>query len=142
MLDCGLDLERVPDRGGSYLLVLRLRGGHRRLRIGALGTVTFAPGYYCYAGSARGGLRARLARHLKVRGKRKHWHIDYLRPVAPPVALLVPDAGAGECALSRSVAALADASIPGFGAGDCRCASHLHYFAEDPLPYMKEGRIR
>jgi sugar fermentation stimulation protein A len=140
MLDCGLDLERVPRRGGTYVLVLRLRGRPRRARVGALGMVAFPPGYYCYVGSVRSGLRSRLARHLRTRGKRKHWHVDYLRALTRPVALLVAGPGVGECALSRQVAGLSDAGVRGFGASDCRC-SHLHYFAGDPVPYIKKGRI-
>jgi len=141
MLDCGLDLERVPCRGGAYVLVLQLRGPTRRVRTGALGVLAFRPGFYCYVGSAKSGLRSRLARHLRKGGKRKHWHVDYLRAVAQPVCLLVAEPGVGECALGRRVAALSGDCVAGFGASDCRCRSHLHYFARDPVPYMKKGRI-
>jgi Uri superfamily endonuclease len=50
-----------------------------RIRVGSLGTFTFAPGFYLYIGSARGpgGLRARIERHLR-KDKVKRWHIDYL----------------------------------------------------------------
>lgn len=104
-----------------------------RVRVGALGMLTFRPGFYCYVGSARGGLRARLARHLRTRGKRAHWHVDYLRRRCHPAGILVR-AGerADECTLSNAVARLADGSVPRFGSSDCGCASHLHYFAEDP----------
>ncbi|HYA22015.1 MAG TPA: DUF123 domain-containing protein [Thermoproteota archaeon] len=41
--------------------------------------MAFHPGLYLYVGSARGpgGLRARVARHLR-RDKVRKWHIDYL----------------------------------------------------------------
>jgi sugar fermentation stimulation protein A len=87
-----------------------------------------------YAGSARAGLRARLARHFRRSGKRVHWHIDYLRRRTIVVGALVwPGCDANECVLSDAIAARADASIEGFGCSDCGCASHLHVFAGCPV---------
>src|ERR1035438_8832695 len=49
-------------------------------RIGRLGALQLQSGFYFYVGSALGpgGVRARLAHHLKP-SRRPHWHIDYLR---------------------------------------------------------------
>jgi Uri superfamily endonuclease len=83
------------------------------------------PGRYLYCGSARGpgGLRARLARHMR-RGKRRHWHVDLLTEAGRVAgAWIVP--GGDECALVAALSHL-PMPIPGFGASDCRrCRSHL-----------------
>ncbi|MHC4788726.1 MAG: GIY-YIG nuclease family protein [Planctomycetota bacterium] len=127
------EAEELPRRGGVYVLVLEC-ARPLRLRVGALGWLRFEPGYYCYVGSARGGLAGRIARHARRSGKKKRWHVDYLRAYTAPVAVFCqvgPDAD--ECALSDAVARLAEMSVPGFGSSDCRCASHLHYLAESPV---------
>ncbi len=122
----------LPEEGGAYALVLMLERAVA-MRVGALGRMRFPPGWYCYVGSARGGLRARLQRHLRTEGKRLHWHVDHLRQHARPVGALVwRGADADECRLSEAVARAAESSVPGFGASDCRCESHLHYFPRDP----------
>ncbi len=123
---------------GAYILVLRQARERVDVRVGALGTVSFPRGFYCYVGSARKGLPARLARHLRRSGKRLRWHVDYLRQATQPVSVLTwAGEEADECALSRAVDGLAQWSVPGFGCSDCRCSSHLHYFRVDPT-----GRLR
>ncbi|MEO2141483.1 MAG: GIY-YIG nuclease family protein, partial [bacterium] len=66
---------------GSYALVLRLPS-RRRVAVGRLGEVDFPKGYYIYFGSALGGLKARVARHLRHE-KKLHWHADYLSAEVP-----------------------------------------------------------
>ena len=133
-----LKLDDAPDNGGLYVLVLRAEGRLKGLRVGGLGRLDLPAGYYCYVGSARRGLKARLARHLRRTGKRTHWHVDYLRRLTRPAAAFVAAEGAAtECALSGAVAALADGSVRGFGSSDCRCASHLHYFRRDPRARLR-----
>jgi len=132
------EMESVPDSGGAYGLVLRCDAERLRVRVGALGLIEFPAGHYCYVGSARAGLRARLMRHVRTGGKRTHWHIDYLRRRTRPVGLLVwAGKGADECALSRRVGRVADGNVPRFGCSDCGCESHLHYFAGEAA-----GRLR
>ena len=132
-----------PD-SGLYILLLAL-DAPAALRIGALGTFTLPSGTYLYTGSARRGLRARVARHLAP-DKALRWHIDYLTtapgtrrigavgfPAQFPVRF--PGRAGGqnlsECELNRRAGALAGwtAPVPGFGAGDCRagCPAHLWY---------------
>lgn len=86
------------------------------------------PGWYVYAGSARGpgGIRARIARHFRSTRK-PHWHVDELTCAAWHVeALAIP--GGSECAI---VARLAGSgcfvpALAGFGSSDCRCCdAHL-----------------
>lgn len=71
-------------RGGTYIVVLWLSAA-REIAIGRLGHARFPRGYYCYVGSAKGGLTARLHRHIHGAASR-HWHLDYLRPHARVLA--------------------------------------------------------
>jgi Uri superfamily endonuclease len=129
-----------PALPGGYALELYLEQPCA-VDIGRLGRREFPAGIYLYLGSARGpgGLRARLARHLRSPAAiRFHWHIDYLRPFARLVALawLCEADGAPadlECRWSQALASLPGAviAVPGFGAADCRsgCPAHLIGFA-------------
>jgi len=105
---------------------------------GGLGECSFQRGWYVYAGSAMGGLAARVRRHA-AKTRTLRWHIDYL--LACPDArladvLLVPSARKLECPLNRAVLALPGAvpAFPGFGSSDCRegCVSHLTFFERRP----------
>ncbi|BDV32856.1 GIY-YIG nuclease family protein [Methylocystis iwaonis] len=111
---------------GAYALWLRLpaplavRAG---ARVGAL-----EPGDYLYCGSANGpgGLRARLARHMR-RDKRAHWHIDQLTAAGDVLGAFIVEGGS-ECALNAALGAF-PFPLPGFGSSDCpRCVSHLRLF--------------
>lgn len=100
---------------------------------GALGQRCLAPGDYCYTGSARHHLAARLARHL-AREKRLHWHVDYLLG-QPGVAVVATRCfRAPECGVNQATPGAIP--WPGFGATDCRqgCGSHLKY-----LPFPDAG---
>ena len=122
--------DAIPAVPGAYVLLLGL-AQEIELDMARFAGVRLAPGDYLYAGSARGpgGLRARIARHLRP-DKKLHWHIDRLAARATVAALAFP--GAAECGL---VAMLAErpgfsAPVPGFGSSDCRtCASHLWQWA-------------
>jgi sugar fermentation stimulation protein A len=125
---------------GAYVLLLRL-GRIRRLRIGALGVLTFKPGWYVYVGSALNGLSARVARHLRLR-KRKRWHIDYLRPAAERVsAFLLPSRRDRECALARKLRRISNGQVAQFGSSDCACPSHLFYFSGGPARMVELRRL-
>ncbi|MBI3078211.1 MAG: GIY-YIG nuclease family protein [Deltaproteobacteria bacterium] len=120
---------------GSYVLVIRLKR-RRKIQVGHLGQADFPAGYYVYTGSARGGLANRIARHLRKRGKKLRWHIDYLIrcPEAAVVEVLaLPSRRREECRVNRLVGALPGARVilRGFGSSDCRegCPSHLAYFS-------------
>ncbi len=120
------------------MLVLHLPGP-RRLAVGKLGEFEFPSGYYLYAGSAQGGLRGRVLRHLRA-GKKLHWHIDYLNSGESGAAVTEVWWRVGrkrlECQWAAAALRLPGASMPapGFGATDCRCASHLVRVAEMPDP--------
>ncbi|NIV75661.1 MAG: DUF123 domain-containing protein [Gammaproteobacteria bacterium] len=112
---------------GTYALILR-NSSATRLHIGALGRIDPEPGYYIYVGSAfgPGGVRARVARHLR-RTKACHWHIDYLSGLCSPIAVWYSHGG--ERLEHEWAQALCDMSamsaVKGFGCTDCRCHSHL-----------------
>ncbi len=111
---------------GSYALVLRLPS-RRRILVGKLGWVEFSRGHYIYFGSAIGGLKARVDRHLR-HDKRLHWHADYLSAEIPwEYAWQLPDGQRWECVWATTAASTdGEASlVRGFGSSDCRCPSHL-----------------
>jgi len=109
----------------SYQLHLELTQPLRCM-VGRLGEFEFAAGRYCYTGSARRGIDARIARHLRAH-KALHWHIDYLLG-APGVRITrVLRSSRDECALNQATRGVI--VVPGFGATDCRhgCGAHLKY---------------
>ncbi|MDP2937102.1 MAG: GIY-YIG nuclease family protein [Dehalococcoidia bacterium] len=96
--------------------------------------IEFPSGYYLYVGSALGGLKARIARHLRPH-KPLRWHIDYLAAVAPIVEVWW-QAGADklECQWAALVRGAPGTGtwVPRFGCSDCRCPSHLVHFPSRP----------
>jgi sugar fermentation stimulation protein A len=117
---------------GNYLILLELAASCR-VETGALGTIAFKKGWYVYSGSARKNLSARISRHLRKEGKKKHWHIDYLTPHAGRIkALPVMSYRNLECNLAGELERLGGKPIEGFGSSDCRCTSHLFYFSAPP----------
>ena len=114
----------APALPGAYLLVVALPAS-LNVTLPNRPAATLAPGRYLYAGSARGpgGLRARLARHMRAE-KKPHWHIDRLTEAGTVEgAWAIP--GGDECALIAALASL-PVPVPGFGSTDCRCCtSHL-----------------
>ncbi|MEN8184903.1 MAG: GIY-YIG nuclease family protein [Myxococcota bacterium] len=118
----------VPLSAGTYVLILQVSSS-RRARIGALGSIDLAPGFYAYVGSARGpgGLAARVAHHRR-RSASPHWHIDYLRRHASlrEVWLTASRSHLEHC-WAQALASASHTRIPleRFGASDCSCASHL-----------------
>jgi sugar fermentation stimulation protein A len=125
-------LGREARDRGSYLLVLRLNAP-RRIDVGSLGSLRFAPGHYLYVGSAMKNLASRIARHLGKR-KRIHWHVDALRARADAAtALPIRGSRRRECEIASALAGLFAAGPRGFGASDCACATHLFHAPSDPL---------
>jgi Uri superfamily endonuclease len=105
-----------------------------RLTVGRLGVYDIDSGWYLYVGSAQGpgGLRARVGRHLR-NVERRHWHIDFLREVAPVEDVWLCAGPPSECQWAQALMT-AGLRIPiaGFGASDCRCPSHLFYSLRQP----------
>ena len=130
-------------QGGTYALLLQLEEPEEII-VGRLGNFAFPAGYYLYLGSALGGLRGRLARHRR-RGKRPHWHIDYLlqRALLLEVWSMASEKRL-ECLWAEVARKLpgAQVPIPRFGSSDCRCPSHLIYFAAKPDFALFEERLQ
>jgi endonuclease-3 len=115
--------------GGTYTLLVDVLET-TTAEVGALGTLTFDPGWYAYTGSALGtGGFSRVQRHRELAaGERdtRHWHVDYLLglPAASVDTVVTsPDVDI-ECPTAR---ALDGVPVPDFGCSDCDCDSHLHY---------------
>lgn len=111
--------------------------------VGKLGEFDLKAGYYLYAGSALGGLAARLARHCRSE-KRLHWHIDYLTTrLEVQEAWIVKRQERLECACAEVLRSLSGAELPilGFGSSDCRCVTHLVYFPSLPSPDVFEQAL-
>lgn len=112
-------------RKGTYILEITL-GSDLVTEVGALGTLTFLSGTYCYVGSAMGGLDQRVSRHMS-KDKRVRWHIDRLTIAADSVRAYesypdpVPECTLASMAMSCGMEPAAD----GFGCSDCRCRTHL-----------------
>ncbi len=109
----------------SYQLVIDVERAVRCI-VGRLGTFDFPAGRYVYTGSARRGMQARIARHLRPE-KRLHWHIDYLLKAPGVHVAEVVRSRRDECLLNQ--ASRGTVLVPGFGATDCRvrCGAHLKY---------------
>ncbi len=123
---------------GSYCLILELPRA-LAIRVGRLGTFRFPAGTYVYAGSALGGIDARVGRHLRRR-KRKRWHIDYLLAHARVADVLRIEARHRvECEMNRLALRVPGArtAVPGFGSSDCACSSHLTFWGRPPKEHPR-----
>ena len=127
---------------GTYVLVLQLTH-HRTMRVGSLGRIRFARGYYTYVGSARRGMRSRVARHL-VREKKKRWHIDWLttQPGVVPIAVASTMMTGLECRIAAVLSSRADTRVDGFGCSDCGCESHLYHFSQTDDLFLALEHLR
>jgi len=119
------------EQAGTYILVLSVNR-ETEISIGQLGTFAFPNGHYLYIGSARGpgGLKARLARHLRE-SKQPRWHIDYLLQEARVVEIWKASSPEKlECLWAQALLTMPNATIlvSGFGSSDCGCPTHLIYF--------------
>ncbi len=117
---------------GSYVLLIRLTE-EQTITTGRLKADYFPRGYYAYVGSAMGGFKSRLNRHLRS-DKKPHWHIDYLLEKAVIRRIILCETeDRVECAIAQALSCRFDA-IPGFGSSDCRCRSHLFFAADKMQP--------
>ncbi|MCX7765089.1 MAG: GIY-YIG nuclease family protein [Candidatus Sumerlaeia bacterium] len=123
---------------GAYILIFKLKKG-QILQIGKLGKFFFPAGFYTYTGSALGGVKERVQRHLR-RQKCLHWHIDYLLPFAEIIAVQVKFSNRKiECALNNFLICNSGAKtiVKKFGSSDCRCPTHLLFWEKaNPLPQL------
>lgn len=118
--------DEAPATPGAYALALRLAAPHAVTAGKAAATLEAGDYLYCGSANGPGGLRARLARHMR-REKRPHWHVDQLTLAGAVLGAFIVEGGS-ECALNAELARL-PAPLPGFGSSDCpHCVSHLRHF--------------
>ena len=123
-----LDDQRFRTAKGGYVLIVEL-DAKKDIHVGSLGMISFLGGFYAYLGSALGGFKSRVNRHL-TETKKPKWHIDYLLSEAKVLQVILCETERRlECLLSRSLINKFSC-VSGFGSSDCRCKSHL-YFAND-----------
>jgi sugar fermentation stimulation protein A len=129
-------VEYIPSSPGVYVLSMELEV-EVELKAGALPLRRFRPGYYAYVGSAMGGLRGRIRRHITGPRARPRWHVDYLLQVASPMLILWGETQRSlECAVASALAGVAE-GVAGFGSSDCGCSSHLFFAAIHPERVLK-----
>jgi Uri superfamily endonuclease len=128
---------------GCYSLVIELKQ-RKKIQVGKLGNAEFQPGIYVYTGSAMGGLRARLLRHLSDT-KKMRWHIDYFlndEQASVKKIFLFPAAPGQECRQNQKIASIHGAlcALRKFGASDCnsRCRSHLIFFPRGAMEVREQ----
>jgi len=115
---------------GSYGLLIE-HTEEQTTTTGSLKAIYFPRSYYAYVGSAMGGFKSRLNRHLKS-NKKLYWHIDYLLEKASISEIILCETNDRvECTIAQALNGQFD-SIPGFGSSDCKCHSHL-FFATDKM---------
>ena len=127
---------------GTYALFLDLEE-ELLTEVGALGLCTFPGGVHVYAGSAKNGLRARLARHVR-REKPVHWHVDRLTTAAGCRvlgAVVFTSPVLEECHIVGSLGGVENAEVRPlrFGASDHGCRGHLVWMGEED-PGVREAR--
>jgi Uri superfamily endonuclease len=118
--------DAAPAAPGAYILQIDL-DEPVLVKTASKPRAELPPGRYFYCGSAHGpgGLRSRLARHMR-RGKSVHWHIDQLTERGTVTGTWIVCNGR-ECDLVAMLALL-PMPVRGFGSSDCsRCRSHLLY---------------
>ncbi len=126
-------MQRQGNEPGIYTLILSLPQAGQ-IKVGSLGVIDFAAGFYSYTGSARGpgGLK-RVDRHIKVlQGIKttRRWHIDYLLPHTSFADVFFTITTQDlECTIAKAMGKRL-MSVPRFGCTDCRCQTHLHYALE------------
>ena len=136
----------IPVATGSYVLLMP-SPAEGNCRVGKRLSMSLQKGWYAYVGSALGpgGLRARLAHHLRPvadRTSRLHWHIDYLREhLAVNEVWIIESREHLEHDWAQGFVALPGTVIPGpgLGASDCACPSHLFYLPRRPVIFAPAG---
>lgn len=110
---------------GAYILIL-FNPKKRRIKVGKLGLMDFAKGYYFYVGSGMKNLEQRVLRHQR-KSKKIKWHIDYItRKFKFIDAKLFSSSKRLECQIAEILGKNL-LMIKDFGCSDCHCKSHLFY---------------
>ena len=108
-----------------YVLIIHLEKS-LKIKIGAIGNLSFDKGLYAYVGSAQSNFNQRINRHLR-KEKKLFWHIDYLlnnKYAKIKKILFKPGKKIEECNLAKLISNFGK-KISKFGCSDCCCNSHL-----------------
>jgi Uri superfamily endonuclease len=106
----------------TYVLVIEKTGSSRvRMR---KETISMEKGLYLYVGSAKRGMKQRLARHAKKR-KNRFWHIDYITSRRDATVLAMYLSPYPECETLNAVSQLGRLFGRKLGSSDCKCPSHF-----------------
>ena len=120
----------VSSARGAYILLVKL-DTNKTITVGRLGAISFPEGFYAYLGSALGGFKSRINRHL-TEDKKPKWHIDYLLNEARVLQVILYETEQRlECLLSQALTNELP-FIPDFGSSDCQCRSHLYFATHRP----------
>ncbi len=114
-------------RKGTYILLVELFE-EQNILVGKLGSLLFKKGFYAYVGSAMGGFKTRIGRHLR-KDKFFHWHIDFLLQRAEIREIILCESEKETECLFAQLLSQKFHSVPNFGSSDCKCKSHL-FFSE------------
>jgi len=131
-----IDCSKI--KGITYLLIISIKNAIS-LKLKTLGQHVLPAGIYLYVGSARGSIKGRILRHLKISREKigkPHWHIDYiLLHRNSTIINVLTFSGISECELSRAIAESKHSSVPiyGFGSSDCREKCPAHFFKVNNL---------
>ena len=134
------ELDSLPKSArGAYILEFRIKKA-LLLRVGKFGEFRLNPGWYYYVGSAMGGLRGRLLRHV-MGPEKPYWHIDYLTENFGPERIWIfISAKKIEDALAQEAAKIAESAIPRFGCGDSPDAETHLFYSESRLEFSDMNR--
>lgn len=103
-------------------------------------TVDIKPGLYVYIGSGMKNLFSRVKRHFK-RGKKLHWHIDYLTEKYQIIGALVIESNTRVEDIIARYLIRKYPYIPEFGSTDTKNTSHLIYLGKDPDEFINFLKI-
>lgn len=120
---------------GGYILILFIDKKYN-IKIGKKNFL-LNKGIYAYVGSALGGIKGRINRHLKTfmgLTNNMHWHIDYLLPKSNLLFIIYCYSNKRiECLIVKKLEELGFNSIKDFGNSDCKfnCQGHLVYLGNE-----------
>lgn len=128
-------VDALPKQKGYYVLWLNIRQSQDIL-VGKKGWFYFQQGDYFYVGSAmgQGGIASRVARHWRNDdGKKKRWHIDFIRVHSDLIGAWVftefDQTNHLECQLAQFFSSLPNSKEMALGASDCDCLGHVLFMS-------------
>ncbi len=121
-----------------YVLLIRIKD-ELTLRVGSLGELTFAPGYYLYVGRApKDRIFRRIARHF-MRDKKLRRHIDYITSKIKPERAFIYRKEESESEMVKKLSNMGRRPVhKRFGSSDDP-SSYSHLLYSERLLSLPEG---